>query len=334
MTRIQVKDGAIRLPTLQGIMAAEQRLRPYMPETPMIYSTALSRQLDADVWLKIETVSPVASFKWRGALNHLMQSKESGAFTTAVTSSTGNHGQGVCYAAGLLGLRADIFLPIVNVAVKKRMIEILGGTVHEIGDDIDAAKDAARAFASSQGAIFVDDGESLLLMEGAGTVGLEISRRIPDLDRLYVPMGSGVLATGVATAVKALKPGVEIIAVQSSGAPAMVESFRAGRPVERPINTFADGIVCRVPALRALKGIIERVDDCRLVSDQAILSAMHTLMIWGHVLAEPGSASVLARAFEDRGELAGKRIVLVVTGSNVDGHLISRALSTAPLWAA
>jgi threonine dehydratase len=331
---IKDRQDAAGLPTLQGILEAERRLHPYMPETPLIPSTAFSRALNADVWLKVETVSPIASFKWRGALNHLMLAREVGNFTGAVTSSTGNHGQGVAYAAGILGMKSDIFLPVRNTAVKKRMIELLGGAIHEIGNDIDAAKEAAQAFATAHGANFVDDGESVLMMEGAGTVGLEISRNINAIDRVYVPMGSGVLATGVATAVKALQPAAEVIAVQSEGAPAMAESFRACRPVERPIDTFADGIVCRVPALLALKGVIATINDCRLVTDQAILSAMHTMMVWGHILAEPGSASVLARAFSDRSEIAGKRIVLVVTGANVDEHLIARSLSAPPLWAA
>jgi threonine dehydratase len=237
----------------------------------------------------------------------------------------------VARAAALLGCKADIFLPRGSVSVKKRMIELLGGTIHEAGEDIDAAKDHARRFAQARKAAFVDDGESLAMMDGAGTVGLEIAAQAPDIERVYVPMGSGVLATGVATAVKELIPGAEVIAVQSRGAPAMVESFRARRPVERPIATFADGIVCRVPALRALKGVVERVDDCRLVSDEAILSAMHAMLLWGHLLVEPGSAAVLARAHEDRRELAGKRVALIATGANVDGALIARALTVKPL---
>ncbi|MGE0239973.1 MAG: threonine/serine dehydratase [Parvibaculaceae bacterium] len=321
----------LRLPTLASIRAAARRLKPYLPETPLIPSAALSSLLGADVWIKVETVSPVASFKARGALNHLLQALAQGTFETAVTSSTGNHGQGVTRAAALLGLKADIFLPLGSVHVKKRMIELLGGTVHEVGRDIDAAKDHAREFAAGRKAIFVDDGESLAMMDGAGTVGLELARQCPQVDRIYVPMGSGVLATGVATAVKGLAPDAEIIAVQSRGAPAMVESFHARRPIERPITTFADGIVCRVPALRALQGVVERVDDCRLVGDDAILAAMHTMLLWGHLLVEPGSAAVLARAFEDRREIANKRVVLIATGANVDGALIARALSAKPL---
>lgn len=321
----------LRLPTLSSIRAAARRLKPYLPETPLVPSAALSNILGAETWIKVETVSPVASFKARGALNHLLQALAKDRYETAVTSSTGNHGQGVARAATLLGLEAEIFLPVGSVAVKKRMIELLGGTVHEIGRDIDAAKDHARQFAAARKAVFVDDGESLPMMDGAGTVGLELARQCPELERVYVPMGSGVLATGVATAVKGLIPKAQVIAVQSTGAPAMVESFRARRPVERPITTFADGIVCRVPALRALKGVVDRVDDCRLVSDEAILSAMHTMLLWGHLLVEPGSAAVLARAFEDRREIAGKRIALIASGANVDGALIARALSVAPL---
>ncbi|HTN97575.1 MAG TPA: pyridoxal-phosphate dependent enzyme [Nordella sp.] len=326
-------DEPLTLPTLPSIDAAARRLAPYLQQTPLIPSAALSHLLGADVWVKVETVSPVASFKARGALNHLILAQATGQFETAVTSSTGNHGQGVARAAALLGLRADIFLPLGSVSVKKRMIELLGGTVHEIGSDIDAAKDHAREFAADNKAIFVDDGESLAMMDGAGTVGLEVAAQCPDLARVYVPMGSGVLATGVATAVKGLIPHAEVIAVQSTGAPAMTESFHARRPIERPITTFADGIVCRVPALRALKGIVERVDDCRLVADEAILGAMHTMLLWGHLLVEPGSASVLARAYEDRREIAGKRIVLIATGANVDRELISRALSAPALGA-
>jgi len=319
------------LPTLSSIRAAARRLEPYLPETPLVPSAALSNILGAEVWIKVETVSPVASFKARGALNHLLHALAKDRFETAVTSSTGNHGQGVARAAALLGLKADIFLPLGSVSVKKRMIELLGGTLHEVGRDIDAAKDHAREFAARRRAIFVDDGESVAMMDGAGTVGLELARQCPQVERVYVPMGSGVLATGVATAVKGLIPNAQVIAVQSTGAPAMVESFHARRPIERPITTFADGIVCRVPALRALKGVLERVDDCRLVSDDAILSAMHTMLLWGHLLVEPGSAAVLARANEDRREIAGKRIALVATGANVDGALIARALSVEPL---
>lgn len=318
-------------PSFDGALEAQARLAAHLQPTPLTYSTGLSDLLGAEVWLKVETISPIASFKARGALNHILLALEAGNCSGAVTSSTGNHGQGVAYAAKLVGVPADIFLPVGAVAIKKRMIRLFGGTVHELGRDIDDAKEHARRFAEERGAAFVDDGESVAMIEGAATLGLELAGGLGGIDRVYTPMGSGVLATGVGLSVHSRQPGVEVIAVQSRGSPAMVESFRARRPVERPIDTFADCIVCRVPALQALDGILRWVDDCRLVSDDDLLSAMHTMLVLGHVLVEPGAASVLARAFIDREEIRGKRVVLVVSGANVDNGMVVRALSKPAL---
>jgi threonine dehydratase len=318
-------------PTFDGVLEARDRLSAHLQPTPLTYSTGLSDLLGAEVWLKVETISPIASFKARGALNHILLALGAGTCSGAVTSSTGNHGQGVAYAAKLVGVPADIFLPVGSVAIKKRMIRLFGGTVHEVGRDIDDAKEYARQFAAERNATFVDDGESVPMIEGAATLGLELAEGLAGIDRVYTPMGSGVLATGVGLSVHSRQPNAEVIAVQSHGSPAMVESFRARRPVERPIDTFADCIVCRVPALQALDGILRWVDDCRLVSDDDLLSAMHTMLVLGHILVEPGAASVLARAFLDREQIRGKRIVLVVSGANVDNGMIARALSKPAL---
>lgn len=316
--------------TFAGVLDAQKRLGAHLRPTPLEYSTGLSDLLGAEVWLKVETVSPIASFKARGALNHILLALNAGGCRGAVTSSTGNHGQGVAYAAKLVGIPADIFLPLGAVAIKKRMIALFGGTVHEIGHDIDAAKEHARHFAEAHSATFVDDGESAAMIEGAATVGLEIADTLQGLDRLYTPMGSGSLASGIGLAVHSRQPTAQVIAVQSHGSPAMVESFKARRPIERPIDTFADCIVCRVPAIRALNGLLDWIDDCRLVSDDELLRAMHTMLVLGHILVEPGAAAALARAFADRHEIRGKRVALVISGANVDSGMIARALA-APL---
>lgn len=317
--------------TFEGVLNARGRLAKHLHATPLEYSMGLSDFLGAEVWLKVETISPIASFKARGALNHILLALEAGTCRGAVTSSTGNHGQGVAYAAKLVGVPADIFLPVNSVAIKKRMITLFGGTVHEIGHDIDAAKDHARQFAEERSSTFVDDGESIAVIEGAATVGLEIAEGLADIDRVYTPMGSGVLASGIGLAISNRQKDAEVIAVQSQGSPAMFESFHARKPIERQIDTFADCIVCRVPAIRALEGILKWVDDCRLVSDDDLLSAMHSMMILGHLLVEPGAASVLARAHLDREEIKGKTVVLVVSGANVDSSMIARALARPPL---
>src|SRR5262245_7968828 len=135
------------LPSLGGVEAALQAIRPYQPETPLIRSTILSRSFRADVWLKNETVSPISSFKIRGALYALMRAQRNGEATVAVTSSTGNHGQAVAWAAAQLGLEADIFLPDGCNPVKTAMIQALGARLHEGGCDIDEAKDRPRSHA-------------------------------------------------------------------------------------------------------------------------------------------------------------------------------------------
>lgn len=325
-------DGVpLDLPTPAGIAAAALELRPQVEPTPLVRSELLSEALDADVWLKNETVSPVASFKLRGAVVALLRARARDEVRGAVTSSTGNHGQGVAHAARLLGLRAHVFLPERPNPSKRRMIGAFGAEIHLGGHDLDAAKDLALEYAADDGLVFVDDGESLDLMEGAGTVGSEIARGLDEIDVVIVPMGSGTLATGVGTAVKGVHRDATIIAVQSAAAAAMVESFQEGRPVERPARTVADGLVCRRPAARALAGIRAVVDRAVAVPDGSIVAAMRTMMLDAHLLVEPAGAAPLAAAWAAREELRGRRIVLVASGSNATADDIERALDSPGL---
>ncbi|HEX2501194.1 MAG TPA: pyridoxal-phosphate dependent enzyme [Methylomirabilota bacterium] len=323
---------ALRLPHLAGIERARVALRPHLPETPLVRSELLSRALDADVWLKNETVSPIASFKLRGAFTALLRAHEAGVAVGAVTSSTGNHGQGVAYASRAVGVAAHVFLPHGANPVKRRMIEALGATIHEGGVDLDEAKVDAQRFAASRGLLFVDDGESLDVMEGAGAVGLEVADRLPEIDVLFVPMGSGTLAVGCAVALKGLQPRARVVAVQSSGSPAMVESFRERRAVERAIDTIADGLVCRVPARLALEGLWTWIDDAVSVPDSMLLRALRALVEHAHVLVEPAGAASLAAAWAGRLDLRGRRLVLVLTGSNVTMAVLEAALSAPALF--
>jgi threonine dehydratase len=169
-------------------------------------------------------------------------------------------------------------------------------------------------------------------MEGAGTVGLEVAERLQDVHAFFVPMGSGTLAVGCAVALKSLHPRARVVAVQSSGSPAMVESFRAHRAIERPVDTVADGLVCRVPARLALEGLWTWVDDAVTVPDAAMLRAIRALVEHGHVLVEPAGAAALAAAWTQRADLRGRRVVLVLTGANVTMPLLEQALASPPLF--
>jgi threonine dehydratase len=295
--------------------AAAERLAPYAQgPTPLVRSLLLSSRLGCDLWVKNETVSPIASFKWRGALNDLL--REPG--TSVVTSSTGNHGQGVAWAARVADVTAHVFLPLGANPVKRAKIELLGATIHDVGDDLDHAKAIAIQFARDEGLRFIDDGDSAGVIEGAGTVGLEIARQLERVDVVYVPMGSGSLAAGVGMAM----PDARIVAVQAKGSPAMVESFHARRAIERPIDTVADGLVCRVPAQLALDALIEHVDDALTVSDDELLAAVRTMILGAQLLVEPSGAAGLAAAMQH--DLRGKTVVVIATGSNITEAALSR----------
>lgn len=313
------------IPIPADILAAAERLAPFLGRpTPLYRSAALSELLEADVWLKVETAGPIASFKLRGALNALLTAPQKPA--SAVTSSTGNHGQGVAYAARLLGMEADIFVPEGCVPEKLAAIRRFGGRLHVGGVDIDAAKDKARQHAAAHGGEFVDDGESGPLIAGAGTAGLEIGQELDAIDIVLVPTGSGSLASGTALGVKIHQPKAKVWAVQSQGAPAMVESYHARRPVERDIHTVGDCIVCRVPALLALATLRRSVDDSFLVPESSLLPAMHTVAMAGRVLVEPGAAAGLAGAWQRRGEIKDKRVVILLTGANGSAALLRQAM--------
>jgi threonine dehydratase len=288
--------------------------------TPLVRALLLSRDLGCDLWVKNETVSPIASFKWRGALNDLLRDSNGRG---VVTSSTGNHGQGVAWAARVAGVAAHVFLPLGANPTKRAKIQLLGATIHDGGHDLDAAKETAIAFARDEGLRFIDDGESEAVIEGAGTIGLEIARALERIDVVYVPMGSGSLASGVAMAIRERHPHVRIVAVQSSGSPAMVESFHAKRAIERPAHTIADGLVCRVPAQLALDALVQSVDDAVLIDDSNLLAAARAMALGAHVLVEPAGAAGLAAAMRD--DVRGRVVVVIATGANVTPELLLKA---------
>jgi len=301
------------------VAAAAERLAPYAKPTPLVRSLLLSKELGCDLWIKNETVSPIASFKWRGALNDLLRDPS----TSVVTSSTGNHGQGVAWAARVSDVIAHVFLPHGANPVKRAKIELLGATIHDVGNDLDEAKAIAMDFARAEGLRFIDDGDSPGVIEGAGTVGLEIAQQLERIDVVYVPMGSGSLAAGVGMSLLAPR----IIAVQAKGSPAMVESFHARRAIERPIDTIADGLVCRVPAQLALDALLVHVDDALTVTDDELLAAARSMILGAHLLVEPSGAAGLAAAMRD--DVRGKTVVVIATGANVTPEVFARLSSRA-----
>ena len=323
----------MELPTLQGIEKALERIRPYLGETPCLRNELLSRALAGDVWLKVDTMSPIASFKLRGALTDILRANERSALKRVITSSTGNHGQAVAYAAKLLGLQADVFLPAEANAVKAATVRAFGAQLHLVGRDNTETKSEAKSLAAITGGHFVDDGESLDVMEGAGTLGLEVARGLEDIDTLMVPVGDAPLITGSGTALKAVQPQARAIGVQAAGAAALADSYHIGEPVEREVTTLADGLASRFPADRAFAGIRSIADQMITVDDEQLLSAIHTLAECGHVLVEPAGAASLAGAWSIRDQIKDQRVVLILYGANITMDVLKAALDKPPLIA-
>lgn len=320
------------LPTIDGVRRALAEIQPYQNKTPLLRSILLSDAFGADVWLKNETVTEIGCFKLRGALAEVLRLARESNPIGVVTSSSGNHGQGVAYAGRAVGLPVTVFLPLGANPIKRRTIELLGAEIREVEADSYGTKLVAQQFAAETGRYFVDDGSSIALSEGAGTVGLEIAEQLGDIDAVFIPVGDAALINGSASALKALRSEVAIIGVQALGAPAYALSHERRTIVDHAVDTVADGLATRIPAQSALDGMLAFIDRFVLVGEDELLSAMHTLAIAGHILSEPAGAATLAAAWRDRENWSNKRIVLVVTGANVESGILRRALDSEPLW--
>ncbi len=312
------------LPSLSSTRAAHEILKRYLPVTRLVRAASLSGQ--RNVYLKVESELPTGSFKPRGAIFGLSREMSRRPVREVVASSTGNHGAAVAYAARLLGVAATIFLPENPNPVKRARIAALGANIIEAGRDLSAAADEVVAYAQSRGAYFLNDAADSDLPAGPATIALEILSQIPETDTLYVPMGDTALIRGVAAAAKQLRPEVKVIGVQAERAPSYFLSWKQGTPVPtETCDTIADGLATRVPDPENVQSIREVVDEVELVSEQQMLFAIRHLLLEEHLVAEPAGAATTA-AFLSAGPSNAQNLVLLLTGCNVDPHILRQAL--------
>ncbi len=304
--------------SLERVHEASRTIDSVFLDTPQFVSEPLGEALGVRITLKVETLNPVRSFKGRGADFLVSTLKEVRPTPQLVCASAGNFGQAVAYSARKHGLPLTIYAAENANALKVARMRALGATVRLEGEDFDAAKLAAKAFAAETGARMLEDSLNPETAEGAGTMGLELLtlENVPDV--LLVPLGNGALINGVALAVKTSRPNVQIVAVQAEGAPAMVESWRAGQVVVRErADTIADGIAVRLPVPEALSDMKGLVDDALLVSDDAILRGMRLLHQHVGVVVEPSGAVGVAALLEHPERFRGVHVGTVVCGGNV-----------------
>lgn len=305
-------------PTFQDILQARAVLRRYLPPTPLILAPALSEQLGCEVYLKCEQMQPIGAFKIRGGIYLLSRLSTEERARGVVTASTGNHGQSIAYAARLFGVRAVIYAPEGANPLKVAAMQRLGAEVILVGRDFDEARLACEAHAAREGLRLIHSANEPDLIAGVGTYALEILDALPDVEVIIVPIGAGSGVCGTGIVMKTVNPRIAVLGVQAAGMPVVYESWRQGRLVELPGGTtFAEGIATRVAFELPLRIIRERVDEILLVSDEEIACAMVELLEAGRVVAEGAGAAALAAAYHVRERLAGKKVVLVVSGGNV-----------------
>jgi threonine dehydratase len=307
------------------IRAAAARLRGQVLETPCLPSRTLSAITGCEVHLKFENLQFTASFKERGALNKLAQLNAEERACGVLAVSAGNHAQGVAYHAERLGIAATIVMPRFASAVKVVRTRGFGATVLLHGDTFDDAREYGLALARERGLVLIHPYDDRAVMAGQGTLGFEMLDQAPALEVLLLPIGGGGLISGVATAARALRPGIEIVGVQTERFAAVWSALR-GEPPHSAQATIADGIGVAAPGEHTLPLIRERVDDVLLVGEDDIEQAILMLLEIEKTVVEGAGAVGLAALLKHRTRFAGRKCGLVLSGGNIEPLVLAEII--------
>jgi len=307
---------------LTDIIDAAARLQGHLLRTPFVASHTLSDITGAQVFLKFENLQFTASFKERGACNKLAQLTLDERQRGVIAMSAGNHAQGVAYHAQRLGLRAVIVMPRFTPGVKVERTRGFGAEIVLHGDTLDEARAHALTLAEQQQLVFVHPYDDADIVAGQGTVALEMLQDVPDLDTLVVAVGGGGLMAGMATVAKALKPEIELIGVQTTRFPAMVNAIK-GTTHPQGSSSIAEGIAVGTPG-KITQAIIARlVNDLVLVDEGDIEQAIVMLLEVEKTLVEGAGAAGLAALLKYPERFKGKKVGLVLCGGNIDPLLLA-----------
>ncbi|MFL6125185.1 threonine/serine dehydratase [Actinophytocola sp.] len=300
------------------IQAARRVIDPIFLDTPLYRCEALEPGLGCAVSVKLETANPVRSFKGRGT--ELVASLLAGNGSRAVVcASAGNLGQALAWSARGRRLDVTVVASRSAPAVKLDRIRALGATLELVDGDHELARDRAAAIARHDGIRLLEDSLDIETCEGAATIGLELVDALPSFDAVLIALGGGALATGVGHVLKARAPEVEVICVQPLGAPAMTRSWHERRVITTDsTDTIADGVAGRRPIPAVLDDLLLIADDAVLVREASITTGMRMLLHHAGLVVEPSAALGVAAILEDRDRFAGRHVVTIVCGSNVD----------------
>jgi threonine dehydratase len=315
---------------IKDIEDAEKTIGASIYRTPLIRSSFLSEKTGSEFHLKLENLQMTGSFKIRGAMNKL-SSISSFPRRKIITASAGNHGQAVALCAQKLGLSAIIIVPETTPKIKIEKIKLYGAEIELHGSIYDETEKYAIGLAKAdEDLLYVSPYNDEMVIAGQGTIGLEILAQMPDVDALVVPVGGGGLISGVGLAAKSFKPTVEIIGVEPEASPSVYESLRAGRIVNSKVeNTIADGLSGNIEQVSITFEYMQRfVDRMLLVKEDSIKSALKTLWAKDGQVSEGAAAASVAAALEHGSLFSGKRVVAILSGSNIDSALLKSIVAS------
>jgi threonine dehydratase len=313
---------------LSEVYAARRRISRWVRRTPFEHSPILSTLFGSEVWLKLENRQLTGSFKIRGATNKLMLLKPEERERGVVAASSGNHAQGVAYAARELGVRAVIVIPENTPGVKRDAIRALGAELIVHGSEYMDAERLAQRISRDDGMPFLSPYNDPDLIAGQGTVGLEMLEDEPGLDAVLVPVSGGGLISGVATVWKEASD-AEVIGVQTEASPVMYESVKAGKIIDIPMfDTVAEGLHGGIEQGSVTFPICQRlVDDWIVVKEETIKDTMRLMLLRQHEIVEGSGAVGVAALMEQASRFKGRNVGIVISGGNVDETLL-RVLMT------
>ncbi len=314
--------------TFADIEAARKRIAGAVYFSPCASSIPLSEITGMEIFCKLDNLQRTGSFKERGARNALVQLSGEQKKRGVIAASAGNHAQALAYQGKLLGIPATVVMPKFAPLIKVNNCQKLGATVVLGGKDFAAAKTRAHEIANEIGLAYIDGYDDPAIIAGQGTMGLEIVEQVPDLDAVVIPVGGGGLIAGVSLAIKTLKPNAQVIAVEAEKVASFSAALEADKPTRIEMHpTLADGLAIPQVGSNAFRVAKSHVDRTVTVTEEEIALAILRLVELEKSVVEGAAATPLAACMSGKlKELAGKRVVLLLCGGNIDPNVLSRVI--------
>ena len=313
---------------LNEILQAEGRIRPYIRETPLVYSPYFSGLNGGEVYFKCENIQHTGSFKVRGALNKLLSLPAELREQGVVTASTGNHGAATAFALKQVGGQGQVFVPEHAAAGKLANMEQWGATINKFGDDGVVAENEARRTAEAAGTTYISPYNDPQVIGGQGTIGVELARQIETADAVLVALGGGGLISGVAAYVKAVWPQAEVVACSPQNSAVMMHSVKAGEILDLDsLPTLSDGTAGGVEAGSITFDLCAKlIDRFVAVTEEEIKQALRLFMGREHMMIEGAAAVAIAAYLQEVERYRGKKVVIVICGGNISLDVLGKAL--------